>query len=94
MGSDANRLRRKWQDYSGQNAGQAEKDFFTTLEVLFEDAEFSIRNKPKEFTDLYVDYPLSEQTLNEIYIPDDTITRHGIKPGYANYDDYTANFSF
>ncbi len=24
MGSDANRLRKKWQDYSGQNAGNAE----------------------------------------------------------------------
>ncbi len=27
MGSDANRLRRKWQDYSGANAGKAENDF-------------------------------------------------------------------
>ena len=26
MGSDANRLRKKWQDYSGTNAGNAEKD--------------------------------------------------------------------
>ena len=27
MGSDANRLRKKWQDYSGQNAGNAEHSF-------------------------------------------------------------------
>ena len=28
MGSSANRLRKKWQDYSGKNAGKAEYDFY------------------------------------------------------------------
>ncbi len=83
MGSDANRLRRKWQDYSGLNAGQAERDFFTTLQALFEDTEFVIRDKPKEFANIYVDFPLSEQTLEEIYTPDEPIKRHGVKPDYA-----------
>ncbi|OQB43887.1 MAG: Type II restriction enzyme MunI [bacterium ADurb.Bin157] len=48
MGSDANRLRKKWQDYSGKNAGNAENDFFTTFKIFFEDTEYVIRPKPKE----------------------------------------------
>lgn len=83
MGSDANRLRKKWQDYSGLNAGQAEKDFYSTLQALFVDTEFEIRDKPKEFRNIYVDFPLSEQELEEIYTPDCAITRHGVKPDYA-----------
>jgi len=31
MGSEDNRLREKWQDYSGTNAGQAEKKFIRLL---------------------------------------------------------------
>jgi hypothetical protein len=36
MGSDANRLRNKWQDYSGRNAGNAEHSFYETFRILFE----------------------------------------------------------
>ena len=83
MGSDDNRLRRKWQDYSGENAGKAEKDFFEAFKAVFEGTEFQIRDKPKEFSKIYVDYPLSEQVLSEIYTPDKPITRHGVFPDYA-----------
>lgn len=83
MGSDANRLRKKWQDYSGLNAGQAEKDFYETLQTLFLDTEFEIRDKPKEFRNIYVDFPLSEQELEEIYTPERPISRHGVLPDYA-----------
>ena len=31
MGSNANRLRKIWQDYGGKKAGKAEKDFLTVL---------------------------------------------------------------
>ena len=31
MGSNANRLRKKWHAYSGKNAGMAEKSFFGTF---------------------------------------------------------------
>jgi hypothetical protein len=83
MGSDANRLRKKWQDYSGHNAEKAERDFYTTLKTLFKDTEYAIRSKPKEFSNIYVDVPLNTQTLNEIHTPNEPILRHGVKPDYA-----------
>ncbi len=83
MGSDDNRLRRKWQDYSGRNAGVAEKDFYETFKIVFEGTEFEIRPKPKEFNKIYVDIELDEQELSEIYTPSEAITRHGVFPDYA-----------
>jgi hypothetical protein len=83
MGSSAHRLRRKWQDYSGQNASAAEKDFFDSFNALFTDTEFRIRRHPKEFSNVYVNVKLSKQTLAEIYTPDEPITRHGVFPDYA-----------
>lgn len=83
MGSKANRFRKKWQDYSGINASDAERNFFETFEFLFEGTEFKIRTKPKEFNNIYVDYPLSKKTLKEIYTPPEPIVRHGVYPDYA-----------
>lgn len=83
MGSEANRFRRKWQDYGGKNATQAEKDFYSVFKELFIDTEFEIRDKPDDFKDIYVDFPLDEKVLSEIYTPNKPITKHGIKPDYA-----------
>lgn len=83
MGSSANRLRKKWQRYSGQNAGAAEKDFFNSFSALFKNTEYRIRRHPKEFNNVYVDVELSNQTLAEIYTPNEPITRHGVFPDYA-----------
>lgn len=66
MGSSANRLRRKWQDYSGQNAGAAEKYFFDSFDALFTDTEYRIRRHPKEFGNVYVNVKLSKQTLGKV----------------------------
>lgn len=83
MGSDANRLRKKWQDYSGKNAGIAENDFFNVFQIVFQDTEYQIRPKPNEFSNLYVDVELDENVLHEIYVPYEPITRHGVWPDYA-----------
>lgn len=83
MGSDANRLRAKWQDYSGRNAGIAEHRFYETFLALFEDTEYTIRRSITEFRDLYINVELSEDELSEIYKPDEAITRHGVNPDYA-----------
>lgn len=83
MGSKHNRLRKKWQDYSGKNAGNAEKDFFETFKIIFEGTDFVIRKKPKEFKDIYLDVELPDQELLEIYTPSGKITRHGVFPDYA-----------
>jgi len=83
MGSDANRLRRKWQDYSGTNAGTAEMNFFETFKELFKDTEYQIRQKPTEFQSIYVDVELSKKELSEIYNPENPITKHGVSPDFA-----------
>lgn len=83
MGSNANRLRKKWQKYALANANKAENDFFETFKILFEDTEFVIRAKPTEFSNIYVDIPLSEAEKAEIYTPDEEIKRHGVFPDYA-----------
>lgn len=85
MGSDANRLRRKWQDYSGNNALIAETNFFETFNEYFlnlED-EYIIVSKPKNFSKVYVGFPLDNQTISEIYNPEIEITKHGVFPDYA-----------
>lgn len=60
MGSDDNRLRRKWQDYSGRNAGQAENDYYKAFDTVFDGTEYRIRPKPKEFNKIYIGVKLSE----------------------------------
>lgn len=83
MGSEANRLRKKWQDYSGENALQAEQDFFQVFEILFDGTEFEIISHPKDFNNIYVDIELSDQEQKEIYTPPEPITRHGFYLDYA-----------
>lgn len=83
MGSDHNRLRRKWQDYGGGNATIAEATFFDSFQKVFQDTQYRIRAKPKEFQRIYVDIPLSKQETSEIYNPPKPITRHGVFPDYA-----------
>lgn len=83
MGSSDNRLRRKWQDYSGRNAGKAEKSFFEAFKIVFEGTEYQIREKPNEFGKIYTNVKLIASELSEIYTPEEKITRHGVFPDYA-----------
>lgn len=83
MGSADNRLRRKWQHYSGKQAGVAEQDFYEAFQELFKETEFEIRAQPKEFNKIYVDVALSDKVKSEIYNPPEAVTRHGVFPDYA-----------
>jgi hypothetical protein len=83
MGSNSNRNRKKWQDYSGIKAGQAENSFYECFKSFFENTEYQIRKKPKEFIDIYVNVKLDNKTLKEIYTPPQPVTRHGVMPDYA-----------
>lgn len=83
MGSDANRLRAKWQDYSGSNAGAAEKSFEEAFKILFKDTEYEIVPKPKEFKNIYVNVELTEEERAQIYTPAAAIKKHGFAPDYA-----------
>ncbi|HEX5057651.1 MAG TPA: MunI family type II restriction endonuclease [Gammaproteobacteria bacterium] len=83
MGSGHNRLRKKWQDYSGKNAGIAESSFFVAFNTVFDGTDFRIRKKPKEFSKIYVDVELMQEELAQIYIPSVPVTKHGVFPDYA-----------
>lgn len=80
MGSLDNRLRRKWQDYGGHNATKAEHDFYDMFDELFKGSELELIRQPKKFDQIYVNVTLSDKELSEIYIPEQQITKHGIKP--------------
>lgn len=82
MGSRELRGRKVWQDYSGQNAQIAEVNFFDVMSTAFQDTEFEIRSKPREFSNIYADVQLSPEILNMIYSPNET-WRHGVIPDYA-----------
>lgn len=83
MASEHNRIRRKWQDYGGNNAAVAENAFFESFNGVFPGTDFVIRSKPKEFQKIYVDVHLKPEDLNQIYNPKDPVTRHGVFPDYA-----------
>jgi hypothetical protein len=83
MGSYDNRFRRKWQDYGGSKAAQAEYSFVDVFTEIFKDTEYEVISKPTDFADLYVDYELSDEEDAAIYHPNVPIKRHGILPDAA-----------
>ena len=83
MGSNHNRLRKKWQHYSGKNAGKAESSFYDAFSAVFDGTEFKIRSKPSEFSKIYVDVALSRKEARAIFNPGKPITKHGVFPDYA-----------
>ena len=83
MGIKANRTRRKWQDYSGLNAGTAEQSFYSVFTNAFKETDFQIIPKPAIFNNIYVKIKLNKKHLSEIYKPKGGIKKHGILPDYA-----------
>src|SRR3990167_6527323 len=83
MGTKELRGRGTWQDYSGANAGAAERVFFGVFLKEFEGSDLSIRSNPSEFSNIYVDVKLPASVLSEIYNPPGGIARHGVRPDYA-----------
>jgi hypothetical protein len=83
MGSNHNRLRRKWQDYSGRKAAIAEDSFYGCFNAVFPDTDYRIRKKPKEFRDIYCNVILPEEERGQIFNPEVEISRHGVSPDYA-----------
>lgn len=83
MGSDHNRIRKKWQDYGGFKATAAEASFYECFDKIFKETDYKIRAKPKEFRDIYVNITLKPEDLAQIYNPAEAIARHGVSPDYA-----------
>ena len=83
MGRNELSVRNPWQDYSGEHASKAEKNFYRVFMKYFRGTDFCIREKPKEFKNIYVDYPLPPDIESGIYHPDEPVIHHGISPDYA-----------
>ena len=94
MGSFDNRLRRKWQDYGGANATIAEHSFQDVFNEVFKDTEYRVISQPSYFKDIYVNVALSDKDLNEIYTPQERITKHGIQPDGAIINTKTNKIIF
>ena len=82
MGTNELRKRKNWQNISGGKAGVAEKNFYEIFLKEFENTDFRIRSKPREFKDIYSKTILSKKVLADIYNPNETWI-HGIIPDYA-----------
>lgn len=83
MGSFDNRFRRKWQDYGGAHATDAEHSFIDVFSKLFENTDYEVISQPTVFRNLYVNVELTEEELVAIYTPDEPIKKHGIQPDGA-----------
>ena len=83
MGNKELKKRKKWQDESGQNATTAESIFFNTFRPHLASTDLVIRKSPTEFREIYVNYPLDDSVIAEIYTPDEPIVKHGITPDFA-----------
>ena len=94
MGSADNRLRRKWQDYGGHKAANAEYSIYEVFNEVFKDTDYRLVPKPKCFNTLYVNVKLSQDELAAIYTPDDPITKHGIQPDFLIINKVTGKKIF
>jgi len=82
MGTNELRKRKIWQLMSGGKACVAEKNFYDIFQKEFKGTNFRIRSKPREFKNIYSKVKLSDETLANIYNPDETWV-HGLIPDYA-----------
>ena len=89
MSAEELRNRLNWQTASQSYANSSESLFFSVFEEFFENSEFSIINRPKEFKAIYVDYPLCQAELDEIYCPPEPVRYHGFIPDYAIVNNLT-----
>lgn len=94
MGSDDNRLRRKWQDYGGHNATNAEYSIYDVFNKVFKDTAYTLEQKPTCFKDLYVNVVLPKEELEAIYTPTEPITKHGIQPDFLIRNNSTGKIIF
>ena len=76
MESSALRLRKNGQRLSGAKAMGSEHDFSTLFSTLFHNSEYTIEANPKEFKNVYGDFPVLERDEPHIYKPDREYT-HG-----------------
>ena len=76
------RHRANWQTGNELQAAKAEDRFHLVMKKLLKNTVYTIRKKPRDFSDIYTKVELDKTTLKQIYNPDRT-WKHGIIPDYA-----------
>lgn len=85
------RGRDNWQTESGPagRAGQAEKNLYAAFQKAFEGTKYKISAHPTELKHLYENIALSEDTLSQIYCPDEATMRNAQKRGWGVSPDFS-----
>lgn len=89
MASSALRLRENWQTLSGELAAVAEQDFASVFHKLFTNTDYDLISKPREFHNVYYNYPLLERDEGQVYDPGREY-RHGFRPDFAICNNKTS----
>ena len=83
------RLRKNWQTLSGNHAAIAENQFDRILRTLFIGTTYTIDDKPREFQNIYFNYPLLDKDKGQIYDPQRDY-KHGIIPDFSITNEVTS----
>lgn len=86
MASSELRKRANWQTISGQKALKTEEIFHLALQTSLDSVypgEFIVDKHPKEFSNIYSQYPLAEGVLEKIYNVDISEIRPNGNPKYS-----------
>lgn len=91
MGRRALSGRDNWQTQSGPAglAGTAEKNLFAVFHKAFEGTVYNIVDHPANLKHLYENVPLSDQTLSQIYCPDETVMSTAKQRGWGVSPDFS-----
>ena len=83
--------RKNWQTESGPGgkAGVAERNLITVFNEAFKGTKYIISKHPKDFKHLYENVVLSEETLSQIYNPDEETMARVKKRGWGVSPDFS-----
>ncbi len=82
MSSSHLRLRENWQTFSGNLASVAEQNFADVFNKLLADTDYVLNTSPRDFANIYYDYPLLDRDEEQIYDPQIEY-RHGFVPDFS-----------
>lgn len=91
MGKKALSDRDNWQTESGPGglAGKAEKNLYSAFQKAFEGTIYKISKHPKDLKHLYEQVVLPQETLEQIYCPDDITMLKAQRIGWGVSPDFS-----
>lgn len=90
MASNELRKRANWQTESGPGglAGIAEQDLYKAFDYAFEGTVYEITDHPTDLKHLYEYVKLLDETLSQIYCPDEATMKNAQKRGWGVSPDF------